>query len=120
MRLGEQIASLVYPLDTFSMYAPVPGASASNLLVRDRAGGLHAVTDFRAFDCNLPANAADLPCADAPGIRYHYEDLLRYVAGHAGQGTGEADLVSRTWELRAGTAPRATGDCVVAHCRVAR
>ena len=49
MPLGGQIVSLVYPLDTFSMYATPPGQDTSMLLVRDGQGTVHRVTDFRAF-----------------------------------------------------------------------
>ena len=57
MRRGEQIASLLYPLDTFSMYAPIPGESMSHLLIRDGQGAIHRVTAFRSFDCAEPAGS---------------------------------------------------------------
>ncbi|MFN8644264.1 MAG: hypothetical protein U0802_22370 [Candidatus Binatia bacterium] len=46
LRLGGQIASLVYPLDTFSMYARPAGRDTSILLARTADGGVHAVTEF--------------------------------------------------------------------------
>jgi hypothetical protein len=120
MRLGEQIASLVYPLDTFSMYSRMPGTQESLLLVRDRQGTVHRVTDFRSFDCDEAVNGAGAPCSDRRGIPYHYEDLARYVDAHAGPGQLEVDLVTRTWELRRWAPPVLASDCVLAHCRVAR
>ena len=44
---GEGNASIVYPLDTFSMYARMPGEDRSHLLVRDASGTVHRVTAFR-------------------------------------------------------------------------
>jgi hypothetical protein len=118
MRLGEQIASLVYPLDTFSMYARMPAAQESHLLVRDHEGVVHRVTDFRSFDCAEPLTGTDARCPH--GIPYHYEDLTRYIESHAGPGEREVELIARTWTLEPGAPPAPTSDCVVAHCRVAR
>ena len=120
MRLGEQIASLVYPLDTFSMYARTPGEHEQDMVVRDGDGGLHRVTDFRAFDCDRPLGVGVAACNDGSGIQYHQEDLERYVAGHAGHGQLDVEVVLRRWELRPWVAPSHTSECVAAHCRVAR
>jgi hypothetical protein len=120
MRLGRQIASLVYPLDTFSMYSPMPGTQESALIVRDHEGGAHRVTEFRSFDCDRALNAFEATCARERGIQYRYEDLVRYIESHAGPGQLDVELVSRTWELRPGEAPRPVSDCVVVHCRVSR
>jgi hypothetical protein len=120
MRLGEQIISLVYPLDTFSMYARMPPAYESHLLVRDRQGTVHRVMDFRSFDCAGPLTGPAVPCAGAHGIPYHFEDLIRYVESHPGPGQLDAELITRTWELHAGAAPVPVSDCVLAACRVAR
>jgi hypothetical protein len=121
MRLGQQIASLLYPLDTFSMYARMPGAEdVGHLLVRDRQGTVHRVTDFRSFDCVEPVNGSAAHCADRRGIPYHYDDLAHYIQNHTGSGVVDVDLITRTWELRAGSAPVRTSDCIVTHCKVAR
>lgn len=120
MRLGAQIRSLVYPLDTFSMYAGLPGRDSSMLLVRDRSGAVHRITSFRAFDCETPLADAAARCAHTRGIPYLHEDFLRYIEAHRGPGDEPVELITRTWEVRAGTAPQPSGDCVVARCRVAR
>ena len=120
MRLGGQIASLVYPLDTFSMYAVPPGRDTSMLLVRDARGDVHRVTDFTAFDCEPPPPGAPQACPHTRGIPYLHEEFERWVAEHRGPGLEMAELVTRTWEVRAWTAPEPVGDCVVARCRVAR
>jgi hypothetical protein len=118
MRLGDQIASLVYPLDTFSMYAPVPGTQESYLLLRDPQGSVHRVMDFRSFDCPEPLSAMDTRCPR--GIQYHHEDFIHYIESHRGPGEREAELITRTWKLEAGAPPMHLSDCVLAHCRVAR
>ena len=119
MRLGAQTASLIYPLDTFSMYARMPGEDRSILLVLDREGAVHRVTEFRAFDCAEPMTGRAARCADKRGIPYHYEDLARYVESHAGTGDVEVDLITRTWNFRRGEPPE-TSDCVISHCKAAR
>ena len=118
--LGEQIASLVYPLDTFSMYGRPPGEDSSVLLVRDGQGVVHRVTDFRAFDCAGPVSGPAAACARTRGIPYHYADLARYVEQHPGAGDVEVDLITRTWRVAPGAAVAPAGDCVVARCRAAR
>lgn len=115
---GEQNASLVYPLDTFSMYSRMPAPRESHLLVRDHQGVVHRVTDFRSFDCGGALIATETRCPH--GIPYHYDDLARYIESHPGPGEWEIELISRTWELRPGAPPMQTADCVIAHCRVAR
>lgn len=118
MRLGDQIASLVYPLDTFSMYGGMPGEDRSALLVRDGDGTVHRVTAFDAFSCAEPLSGASAACVQQHGIPYLYEDRVHYIETHAGPGRREVELVTRTWEIRSGAAPRQTSDCVIAHCRV--
>ena len=124
MRLGEQIASLVYPLDTFSMYARIPAEEMSHLLIRDAQGSVHEVTEFRSFECNEPISGSTAPCADRHGIQYLSEDLTNYIREHAGpdasEGEAEVELIFRTWRVRAGAAPIHVSDCVVTHCKVAR
>ena len=118
MRLGQQIASLVYPFDTFSMYAGMPGEDRSALLVRDGKGNVRRVTAFRAFSCAEPLTGASAACAGRHGIPYLYEDLVHYIESHAGSGGREVELITRTWEIRSGAAPLVTSDCVIAHCKV--
>lgn len=117
MRLGQQMASLVYPLDTFSMYAGMPAANQSALLVRDGDGNVHRVTTFRAFSCDEPLSGASAECAGQP-IEYLYEDLVRYIESHAGPGQRDVDLIVRTWAIRTGAAPLEMPDCVIARCKV--
>jgi hypothetical protein len=120
MRRGDHIASLVYPLDTFSMYARVPGGEMSLLLVRDARGTVHQVTAFRRFDCDEPVVSSTGRCADRHRIAYHDEDLTRYIREHAGPGDTEVDVVLRSWQVRPGSSPVHESDCVIAHCRVSR
>jgi hypothetical protein len=120
MRLGQQIASLLYPLDTFSMYAGMPGEDRSHLLVRDRQGTVHRVTTYRSFDCAEPISGADTPCATRRGIPYIDEDLTRYIRAHRGGGDEEVELITRTWELRPGAPPAREPDCVIARCKASR
>jgi len=118
MRLGQQIVSLVYPLDTFSMYAGMPGEDRSALLVRDENGNVHRVKALQAFSCAEPLSGASAACAGRHGIPYLYEDLVHYIETHAGPGRREVELITRTWEIRSGAAPLRTPDCVIAHCKV--
>lgn len=120
MRRGDQIASLVYPLDTFSMYAPSPGHSINHLMVRDGAGNVHRVAEFRTFDCVEPLTGADVRCADQRGFEYHYDDLINFVRAHPGAGDTDVELIARTWAVQPWTTPRHVGDCVIAHCKVSR
>lgn len=120
MRRGDQIASLLYPLDTFSMYAGRPAGEMSHLLVRDRQGIAYRVTAFRSFDCAEPLSGSAVRCADKRGFQYHYDDLINYVQSHAGPGDVEVELISRTWALRPGAAPVHTSDCVIARCTASR
>lgn len=118
--LGEQIASLVYPLDTFSMYGRPPGEDTSVLLARDAQGEVHQVGDFRTFACADPVSGPAARCARTRGIPYHYADLARYVEQHPGAGELEVDLITRTWRVAPGEPVRVVGDCVVTHCRAGR
>jgi hypothetical protein len=122
MRLGEQIASLVYPLDTFSMYAPIPAEEISHLLIRDAQGAVHRVTDFRSFDCAEPVTGGTARCSERRGIQYLSEDMTNYIRQHAKPGESEiqVDLIFRTWRIRAGEGPVQMPDCVVTRCGVAR
>jgi hypothetical protein len=120
MRRGAQIASLLYPLDTFSMYAPMPGELMSHLLIRDGQGAVHRVTAFRSFDCAEPVTGNAAQCADKHGIEYHYDDLTNYIQSHAGPGESDVELITRTWEVRRGAPPTQTSDCIIAHCKVSR
>jgi hypothetical protein len=120
MRLGEQIASLVYPLDTFSMYGGMPDEDRSHLLIRDRAGAVHRVTAYRSFACEGPIVGRDVPCGGRRGIPYVDEDLMRYMEGHLGPGEEDVELIARTWELRPGHAPMQAPDCIITRCKVSR
>lgn len=120
MRLGEQIASLVYPLDTFSMYARMPGEDRSHLLIRDAQGNVHRVTAFRSFECADPFTGPAARCAGKGGIPYHYADLTDYMQHHTGEGEIDVDLITRTWEFQSGNSPLQTSDCVITHCKVSR
>ena len=116
---STQIASLLYPLDTFSMYAEIPGGEMSYLLIRDAQKTVHQVTEYRSFDCDEPI-ARSARCSDRRPILYLYRDLVRHIESHAGPGTSEVELIFRTWSVRPGKPTVQTSDCVVAHCRVSR
>lgn len=115
---GEQIASLVYPLDTFSMYAQAPSPEISHLLVRDAQGRVHSVTEFASYDCDEPVTRGATRCSDAHSIRYLYEDLAKHIETHPGTGTEHVDLILRTWSIRAGAPVTLLSDCLVTTCRV--
>jgi hypothetical protein len=119
MGLGEQIASLVYPLDTFSMYAGPPADAIGHLLVRDAAGEMHRVRDFAAYHCDAELKRRSARCADQPGYAYHYDDLVRYIDGHRGSGPIPVDVIVRTWRLQRSKPPSVEADCVITHCMVA-
>jgi hypothetical protein len=118
MRLGGQIASLIYPLDTFSMYAGMPDKDRSHLLLRDRHETVHRITAFRSIDCPGLTTGEALPCADRRGIPYMVEDFIDYIRTHPGGGEREVELIARTWDLHAGAAPTQAEDCVIARCTV--
>lgn len=120
LRRGEQIASLVYPLDTFSMYAPNPPTQISHVLVRDAAGVTHHVTSFRGFACREPLRGSAVRCADRRGYQYHYDDQIDFIDAHPGSGAEAVELISRTWEVPPGGVPKHVSDCVIAHCTVSR
>jgi hypothetical protein len=120
MRLGSQIASLVYPLDTFSMYAGMPGEDRSHLLLRDAQGVVHRVTAFRSFDCPEPITGGGTPCQERRGIPYMAEEAARHIRGHRGPGDIDVELIARTWELRPGAPPLQLDDCIIARCKVSR
>jgi hypothetical protein len=116
---GDQIASLVYPLDTFSMYAQAPSPQMSYMLIRD-SGGVHQITDFRSFDCSGSVTGDVAPCAGGRPIQYLHDDQIHYIQDHRGSGGDDAELVIRTWQLQPGAPVLQTADCVVAQCRVSR
>jgi hypothetical protein len=120
MRHGEQIASLLYPLDTFSMYAGSPGEYVSHVLIRDQQGTIHHVTAFQSFDCAQPVARREAACADSPGYAYLYDDIAGYIESHRGAGDAEVELIYRTWQVRSGAAPVPISDCVIARCKVSR
>jgi len=119
MSLGSQVASLVYPLDTFSMYAGAPGEAISHLLVRDATGGIHRVRAFAAYRCDAAIERSAARCAEQPGFAYHYDDLTRYIKAHRGSGSTPVELIYRTWRIQPGEPPTIEADCVIANCTVA-
>jgi hypothetical protein len=119
MRLGEDIASLVYPFDTFSMYGGMPGKDSTALLIRDGDGTVHRVTAFRAFSCAEPLPDASKTVPACPrAIPYLHDDIVHYIESHRGPGRREVELIARSWEIRSGAPPVQAPDCVVAHCKV--
>ncbi len=120
MRRGEHIASLVYPLDTFSMYAHAAPLRTSYLVARDARGRVHAIESFRIFDCGGPVRPEVHACGRVRAVEYVDSALLHYVNRHRGRGEVQVDIVRQTWAIRAGTPPRRIGECVLARCRAAR
>ena len=118
MRLGEGIASVVYPFDTFSMYGGMPGNDSTALLIRDGDGNVHRVTAFHAFSCGEPVPDASTVSTCPHSIPYLHDDLVHYIESHPGPGRRDVELIARTWDIRSGAAPVQKSDCVVAHCKV--
>lgn len=119
LRLGTQIASLIYPFDTFSMYARLPGDEMGHVMVRDAGGDVHRVTAFGSFDCQRPVSGPDARCSERNRIQYLHEKLVRHVENHPGRGGEPADLILRSWRLRPGAAVERLPDCVISRCTVA-
>ncbi|MEM7155541.1 MAG: hypothetical protein AAF799_22015 [Myxococcota bacterium] len=115
---GTQIASLIYPFDTFSMYSTVPERQASYLLARDDRGQVHSITSYDAFDCSVPIDTKESICNESPTIQYLDDDTANYVQTHPGGGPQRVEIIRRNWLVEAGEPPRQTGDCVIAECRV--
>ena len=118
MDRGTQIASLVYPFDTFSMYSTVAEGESSYLLARDEHGAVHAIESYGAFDCDDTVDTKKSLCNENPSIRYLDDDMANYVLRHPGSGTQTVDIIRRTWMVTAGEQPQLIGDCVITVCRV--
>jgi hypothetical protein len=118
LRRGDQIASLAYPLDTFSMYAPNSANQISHILVRDAAGAVHHVTSFERFACAEALRGSAVRCTERRGFQYHYDDQINWIEAHPGGGATRVELISRTWDVQPGAAPVHLNDCVIAHCTV--
>lgn len=116
---NRQIASLVYPLDTFSMYAASSGPRTSLMMLRDSDSASHRIEHFSAFDCRPSAHTCDSSAA----IAYHDRDNHGFIARHAAKRDNQRpwqrmDLVIRSWAVRPWQRPATLPDCVVAHCDV--
>ncbi len=121
-RFGKLNASLVYPLDTFSMYSEMPEPAQTGLLLLDAGGGVHRVGDFGAFACDAPVRGPYEKCPPLR-LRHKTDELLRRIESHrlADRGQGEPmALVARTWLLQPGRAPALSNDCRIARCAVLR
>ena len=118
MSQGEQISSLIYPLDTFSMYAQAPTPQVSHLLVRNRQGTVFPITAFASYDCDEPVTEIPTRCSESRPIPYLFDDLARHIETHRGAGTEDIELILRTWSMRSGAPATLASDCVVSHCRV--
>lgn len=117
MRLGAQMRSLVYPLDTFSMYGRMPADRVGHLLMRDAQGETHRITSFRTFACDAPIAGPDAACRERSDIHYLSADHTNYMRDHPGGGDEAVELILRTWDVRGDLAHT---DCVIARCRVSR
>ncbi len=102
------------------MYAQPPSDRVSHLLVRTADGQTHRVLSFRSFQCSEPITVDGGSCSESRGIPYHFADLVHYIQNHSGTGTEDAELITRTWQIRRGEAPEVAGDCVMATCKVSR
>ncbi|HXT01462.1 MAG TPA: hypothetical protein VN915_12350 [Elusimicrobiota bacterium] len=118
MRRGPQCASLVYPLDTFSMYAQIPAPEVASLVLRDANGGIRRIKDMRSYECEDPLSGPEARCAGAPLYRFNSDALLRYVRKHKGPGALDAELLVRTFALKPGEAPVQESECVLSRCKV--
>jgi hypothetical protein len=127
---GPHNASIVYPFDTFSMYAEVLPDVASALVVRGADGTIDSVSAFEGLECSRDGatilrddGALDEgPCTPSTGtsIRYLDGDAAAYLRTHASAGSETVELLRRTWRIPRGGAALAPDDCVVASCRAAR
>lgn len=120
MAQGTQIASWVYPFDTFSMYSSMPDEQSSHLLARDERGDVHAITSYRSFDCDAPLDVEASVCGTSAAIQYLDDDLVGYIQEHPGAGPSRIELIRRTWTVVAGQPPRPSGDCVITTCRASK
>lgn len=121
-RLGRQIRSAVYPLDTFSMYATTWRKEIRIPLLRDARGNSHFPYHLSGFDCE-PLRPSGPGCDDAFSIDYHDDELLRHTRTHPlqpGVPTETMTLVRRGWRLQAGQPPVLLGDCALQRCAVHR
>ena len=119
-RLGRQIRSVVYPFDTFSMYATTWRKEIRIPLLRDPAGNTHFPYHFGGFLCE-PVQDAGPACSSAYSIDYHDDELLRHVRTHPLRPDAPVqhmELVRRHWQLQAGRAPVRLDDCVLQRCQV--
>ncbi|HEY8379798.1 MAG TPA: hypothetical protein VIK91_25080 [Nannocystis sp.] len=119
---GPRNASIVYPFETFSMYATLTAPVVSRLLVRDETGALARVEDFASFACAADPVLAGGPCDPPRGARVTYldRDAVRYIHNHPGGGDERVELVQRTWELPRGRPLGSPRDCVLTTCTVSR
>ena len=101
------MASLVYPLDTFSMYAGAAGEYVS-LSADTRSGGRGTPHhDYRAFACVGAGTRPAAGCADNSGFAYLYDDWPATLKRHPGPGGPTS--ISSTAPGRYTPAPRRRG-----------
>ncbi len=117
---GTQIASMVYPFDTFSMYSSIPDEECNHLLVRDERGDVHSITSFRSFDCDMPLDPSASTCGTRAAIQYLDDDLIDYIQTHPGAGPSRVEIIRRSWRVVAGQQPQPSGDCVITACRASK
>ncbi len=121
-RFGQLNASLVYPLDTFSMYSEMPQPGQTGLLLLDAGGGVHRIGDFGSFACDAPVRGPYDNCPPL-GLRHKTDELLRRIELHRMPDRAQGEpmaLVARTWRLRPGEVPVLSDDCRIARCAVLR
>ena len=119
-RAGRQNASLVYPLDTFSMYADLPEPQQTAILLRDARGNVHRVEDYAAFACEPLAEPLFTQCPTPIRLGHKGDEVLRHVRRHAAPAVDgvPVQLIARSWQLRPGDLPQWQNDCLLARCVV--
>lgn len=126
---GAHNASLVYPLDTFSMYAEEAPERVGAFVVRVEGGSTEPLGAFSALECETREGAPflradgsyDVACeSDGEHIEYLDADLGAYLRAHPGTGPLEVEIVRRTWTTPRDGPLAAPIDCVLARCRAAR
>jgi hypothetical protein len=113
----------LYPFSTFEMYAGQRADSASRVIARDAAGGLHELDAYEAFRCDGPIPLGHETCAAAWPYAYSiYLDrqAAAFIDTHPGDGTEPVDVIRRIWRLSDRPGPPPFEDCLLQHCRAAR
>jgi hypothetical protein len=119
--LGRKTRSLVYPFDTFSMYA-IGQHTASHIVVLYEGGVVRGVESYERFDCptgfELERAVCDAPVGTYSRVAYLERKALLHIREHGGAGEREVRVVRRVWSVPEDGPPVRLADCELATCRV--